>query len=144
MAVCFLVYMLQTAPRDLSEHGCHCSPALPERLFIETGPLERSKREVSGKRDGCLSTYSGIELDYVKWSTSSFTFLFQSRDPLVSGSIHSRGMVFLGKRGKLDRKRVAAICARWLKGNSHSEGFFCFSEPCHNFPRSIEHSVPNQ
>lgn len=32
------------------------------------------KREISGKTDECLSTYGGLELDYVNGSTTSFTF----------------------------------------------------------------------
>lgn len=74
MAVCFLVYFLQTAPRDLSEHGGQSSPTPTEKLNTEMWPLKRPKREVSGKGDGCLSAYNGIELDYVKGSTSSYTF----------------------------------------------------------------------
>lgn len=74
MAVFFIVYILQSTPGDLSEHGGQSSTALPETLIAETGPLGRRKREVSGKGDECLSTYNGIELDYVKGSTSSLTF----------------------------------------------------------------------
>lgn len=50
------------------------TPAPSETPITDTGPSKRSKREVSGKRDRCLSTYKGIELDYIKGSTSSFTF----------------------------------------------------------------------
>lgn len=38
------------------------------------GSPGKPKREVSGKRDECLSTYDGIEVDYVNGSTTSFTF----------------------------------------------------------------------
>ncbi|KAL4009161.1 hypothetical protein ACER0C_003013 [Sarotherodon galilaeus] len=63
-----------TAPGKLSEHGGQSSPTPNEKLSTEMWPLKRPKREVSGKRDGCLSAYNGIELDYVKGSTSSYTF----------------------------------------------------------------------
>uniref|UniRef100_A0AAZ1X4A5 Uncharacterized protein n=1 Tax=Oreochromis aureus TaxID=47969 RepID=A0AAZ1X4A5_OREAU len=74
LAVCFLVYFLQTALGNLSEHGGQSSPPPTEKLDTEMWPLKRPKREVSGKRDGCLSAFNGIELDYVKGSTSSYTF----------------------------------------------------------------------
>ncbi|XP_065328147.1 uncharacterized protein LOC135933842 [Pelmatolapia mariae] len=56
------------------EHGGQPSPPLTEKQNTEMWPLQRPKREVSGKRDGCLSAYNGMELDYVKGSTSSYSF----------------------------------------------------------------------
>ncbi|KAL3979315.1 bone morphogenetic protein 1 [Sarotherodon galilaeus] len=74
MAVLFIVYISQGTPGHSSEHGGQSSPALPENVVAKTESGERRKREVSGKGDECLSTYNGIELNYVKGSTSSFTF----------------------------------------------------------------------
>uniref|UniRef100_A0AAZ1WXB9 Uncharacterized protein n=1 Tax=Oreochromis aureus TaxID=47969 RepID=A0AAZ1WXB9_OREAU len=73
-AICFLLYLLQTGPRKLSEHGGHASPAPSETPFSEIEPRVRTKCKVSGKKDECLSTYGGLELDYVNGSTTSFTF----------------------------------------------------------------------
>ncbi|KAL3978873.1 hypothetical protein ACER0C_019935 [Sarotherodon galilaeus] len=74
MAVLFIVYILQGTPNHSSEHGGQSSTALPETAVPKTGSVKRQKREVSGKGDECLSMNNGIELNYVKGSTSSFTF----------------------------------------------------------------------
>uniref|UniRef100_A0A669CZZ1 Uncharacterized protein n=1 Tax=Oreochromis niloticus TaxID=8128 RepID=A0A669CZZ1_ORENI len=74
MAICFLLYFLQTAPSKLSERGGHSSPTPTETPSSESKPWVRTKREVSGKKDECLSTYGGLELDYVNGSTTAFTF----------------------------------------------------------------------
>lgn len=66
--------MLQGAFCESVGRGCQSSTALPETIVAKTGSVKRLKREVSGKGDECLSTYNGIELNYVKGSTSSFTF----------------------------------------------------------------------
>lgn len=71
---CFLVYLLQSAFCESVERGCQSSTVLPETVVAKTGSLKRPKRKVSGKGDECLSAYNGIELNYVKGSTSSFTF----------------------------------------------------------------------
>ncbi|KAL4008993.1 hypothetical protein ACER0C_002845 [Sarotherodon galilaeus] len=64
----------ETAWRSPPEHGGQPSPTLTEQPNTEMWPLKRPKRELSGKRDDCLSAFNGIELDYVKGSTSSYTF----------------------------------------------------------------------
>lgn len=74
MAICLLVYALQKNQRELSGRGGQPIPVTTVKPSIETGPRVRSKRELSGKKDGCLSTYGGLELDYVKGSTTSYTF----------------------------------------------------------------------
>lgn len=74
MAVLFIVYILQGTLDHLSEHGGQSSPALPETVVAKTGSVKRQKREVSGKGDECLSMNNGIELNYGKGSTRSFTF----------------------------------------------------------------------
>lgn len=72
MALLSFVCILQGTPDPLSEHGGQSSPAVPETVGPKTGSLERQKREGSGKGDECLSRNNGIELNYVKGSTSSF------------------------------------------------------------------------
>lgn len=74
MAISLLVYTLQKSPGELSGLGGQPSPAPRVNPGSETGPRVRSKRELSGKKDECLSTYGGLELDYVNGSTTSFTF----------------------------------------------------------------------
>uniref|UniRef100_A0A669DLH2 Uncharacterized protein n=1 Tax=Oreochromis niloticus TaxID=8128 RepID=A0A669DLH2_ORENI len=74
LVICIFVYFWQVAQCNPPEHGGQPSPTLTEKPNTEMWPLKRPKREVSGKRDGCLSAYNGMELDYVKGSTSSYTF----------------------------------------------------------------------
>lgn len=80
MAICFLICLLQTDPGNQSEHGGHASPALFDTpitsrvIYSDLKLRARVKREVSGEKDECLSTYGGLELDYVIGSTTSFTF----------------------------------------------------------------------
>ncbi|KAL3971446.1 H/ACA ribonucleoprotein complex subunit 4 [Sarotherodon galilaeus] len=74
MVVCLLVYTLQKNPSELSGPGGQPTPAPQEKSFTETRPRVRPKREISGTKDGCLSRYKGLELDYVKGSTSAYTF----------------------------------------------------------------------
>lgn len=64
--ICLFIFW-QTG--ELPRHG---DPSTPESK-LTTSP-NRSKREVSGKWEECLSTYGGIEVDYVNGSTTSFTF----------------------------------------------------------------------
>uniref|UniRef100_A0A669EJ41 Uncharacterized protein n=1 Tax=Oreochromis niloticus TaxID=8128 RepID=A0A669EJ41_ORENI len=74
LGICLFLYFWQIARRSPPEHGGQPSPTLTEKPNTEMWPLKRPKREVSGKRDDCLSAYNGIELDYVKGSASSYTF----------------------------------------------------------------------
>lgn len=61
-----VIFLESELPRDRSES----TPGIPP----SQATAERTKRSKTGKSDECLDYYGGIELDYVKGSTTSYTF----------------------------------------------------------------------
>lgn len=61
-----VIFLISELPRDRPES----IPATPP----SQATVKRTKRSETGKSDECFDYYGGIELDYVKGSTTSYTF----------------------------------------------------------------------